>query len=594
MNQSPATVVIHDASCGKWLRFLNPLMILKAETENDVLPVLNEIQTETEGGRYAAGFVSYEASPAFDSVLKVKEGSGFPLAWFCIYEEVEKIEFPLITGTGCKRHDNNHSGWLPSVSKEKYSNALERIKDYIREGETYQVNYTMRLKSIYKDDPWQFFLEINNAQKCSYGAYIDTPEWTVCSASPEMFFEYDKGVLSSRPMKGTVKRGLTDKDDRGKALWLKSSEKNRAENLMIVDMVRNDLGRIAATGTVKAESLFEIEKYPTLWQMTSTLSCLTDAGLTGIFSALFPPASITGAPKARTMEIIEELEDSPRKLYTGTIGFITPERRMQFNVAIRTVIIDKEENSAEYGVGGGIIWDSEIENEYEECAVKAKVLTHKQPDFRLLESILFTPEDGYFLLDEHMSRICASAGYFSFPFSGENALAMLEEYSRSLEKKPCKVKMLLAHDGGIEIYSEPIKPVAPIRVALAESPVDSGNVFLYHKTTNRMFYEDAKSSRPGFDDVILYNERGEVTEGSSSNIVIELDGKLFTPPVSCGLLGGTFRSSLIKAGVISERIISIDILNECKRIYFINSVRKWRDASLEKIMNKDGGAHEST
>jgi para-aminobenzoate synthetase / 4-amino-4-deoxychorismate lyase len=314
--------------------------------------------------------------------------------------------------------------------------------------------------------------------------------------------------------------------------------------------------------------------------MTSTVSCRTDAGLTGIFSALFPPSSITGAPKARTMEIIAELEDSPRKLYTGTIGFIIPENRMQFNVAIRTVIIDKEDNSAEYGVGGGIIWDSEIENEYEECAVKAKVLTHKHPEFRLLESILFTPDDGCFLLDEHLSRICASAEYFSFPYSRDNALAMLDAFIQNLEKKPCKVRMLLANDGGIEINSEPVKPAGPIRVALAESPVNPDNVFLYHKTTNRSVYEDARASRSGFDDVILYNERGEITEGSSSNIVVELGGKLFTPPVSCGLLGGTFRGSLIKAGIISERVIKADALEDCSRIYFINSVRKWRNASL--------------
>ncbi len=582
MNQGLETVVVHDASCGKWLRFVNPIKILEAHAENDVLPVLHEIRTATEGGRYAAGFVSYEASPAFDSVLRVKTNSGFPLVWFGIYERAEEIAFPLNTFREESQDKQDNSIWLPSVTKEQYSNALRRIKDYIREGETYQVNYTMRLKSAFKDNPWHFFIELVNAQQCRYGAYIDTGKWTVLSSSPEMFFEYDKGLLSSRPMKGTVKRGLTPENDIGKACWLKASEKNRAENLMIADMVRNDLGRIADTGTVKAESLFEVEKYPTLWQMTSTISCRTDAGLTEIFSALFPPASITGAPKARTMEIIEELEDSPRKLYTGTIGFISPENRMQFNVAIRTVIIDKEDNYAEYGVGGGIIWDSEIDSEYEECAVKAKVLAHNLPEFRLLESILFTPEDGFFLLTEHMSRICASAEYFSFPFSGEKALALLEEFARSLEKKPCKVRMLLAQDGGIEINSEPVKPAGPISVALAESPVDSGNVFLYHKTTYRQVYEEARSLCASHDDVILYNELGEVTEASSSNIVCKIDGKLFTPPVSCGLLAGTFRNWLIKQGKISERIIKVDEIKKCPCIFFINSVRKWREAFLVK------------
>ena len=212
--------------------------------------------------------------------------------------------------------------------------------------------------------------------------------------------------------------------------------------------------------------------------------------------------------------------------------------------------------------------------------MKVKVLTHNLPVFRLLESILFTPEDGYFLLHEHMSRINASAGYFSFPFSMSKALAMLDAFIKTLEKKSCKVRMLLAKDGGIEIKAEPVKPAGPISVALAAEPVDSANVFLYHKTTERRIYEEAKASQPEFDDVILYNERGEITEGSSSNIVVEINGKLFTPPVSCGLLGGTFRSSLIKAGVISERVISIDDIKDCSCIYFINSVRKWRDAKL--------------
>ena len=212
--------------------------------------------------------------------------------------------------------------------------------------------------------------------------------------------------------------------------------------------------------------------------------------------------------------------------------------------------------------------------------MKAKVLTHNLPVFRLLESILLTSEDGYFLLHEHMSRINASAGYFSFPFSMSKALAMLDAFAQTLEKKSCKVRMLLAKDGRIEINAEPVKPAGPIRVALAAEPVDSANVFLYHKTTNHLVYEKAKASQPEFDDVILYNEHGEITEGSSSNIVVELKAKLFTPPVSCGLLGGTFRFSLIKTGVISERVINIDALKDCKCIYFINSVRKWREAKL--------------
>jgi para-aminobenzoate synthetase/4-amino-4-deoxychorismate lyase len=385
-------------------------------------------------------------------------------------------------------------------------------------------------------------------------------------------------------MKGTAPRGMTQKDDQEQAHGLYESEKNRAENLMIVDMVRNDMGRVAVSGSVKVQSLFSIEKYPTLWQMTSKVTAQTKESLVGILGALFPPASITGAPKARTMHIISELETTPRGLYTGCIGYLSPDRQAQFNVAIRTAVIDKKKKEAHYGVGGGIVWDSDDEQELEECRTKALVLTRESPDFSLMESILWTLDDGYFLLDEHLARLESSASYCDFTLDSQRVIQKLERITHTFSSSAYKVRLLMSKDGQLSVKTAPLlmEPGArPPRVRLARQPVDITDWFLYHKTTNRHIYNEAVKACPGYDDVLLWNKKGELTESCIANVVVDMDGGLFTPPVECGLLDGVYRSWLIKSGKIRERVIKIDELQNCSRIYLINSVRKMREASLE-------------
>ncbi|MCK4467634.1 MAG: chorismate-binding protein, partial [Desulfobacterales bacterium] len=338
------------------------------------------------------------------------------------------------------------------------------------------------------------------------------------------------------------------------------SEKNRAENVMIVDMVRSDMGRIAHTGSIQVDELFALEKYPTLWQMTSTVTAKTKAGLSEIFRALFPPASITGAPKPRTMQIIAELETGPRRIYTGSIGFISPDRKAQFNVAIRTVLVDKIKGQAEYGVGGGIVWDSTETIEFEESQTKAKILTERLSDFSLLETILWVPENGYYLLQQHLARLKDSAIYFSFSADIDAIRDKLLSLAGAFPHTAHKVRLLVAKNGHITCKPEVLRHsiVRHIqRVCLAQSPIDSSNPFLYHKTTNRRVYDQALASCPGYDDVILWNEKGEVTESCIANIVIELDGKLYTPPVQCDLLAGTFRAWLIKQNKVREKVIRL-------------------------------------
>lgn len=571
------SIVIHDAEQRVWLSFQNPRRLIVAERQEDALAALSEVEWEVkEGGFIAAGFVSYEAAAALDPSLTVKEDDKFPFVWFGIYDRPEMISLPLAAPTATSAQH-----WIPSVSREIYEDAIRRIKGYIEAGDTYQVNYTLRLRSSFSDDPWAYFVDLTKAQAAAYCAFVNTPSWIICSASPELFFQLDGEQIVSRPMKGTIPRGLTSQADLEQAQRLYNSEKDRAENVMIVDMVRNDLGRIAETGSVEVTSLFDVERYPTLWQMTSTVRARTKAGLAQIMQALFPPASITGAPKRRTMEIIAELEDSPRRIYTGTIGFWMPGRRAQFNVAIRTVLIDKLKGEAEYGVGGGIVWDSADRMEFAECQTKARILTHRQPEFLLLESILWTPEDGYYLLSYHLQRLEGSACYFSFHVDMAAIKERLEIFARSLPHAAQKIRLLVGRTGGITLQASPVDPTPPpnpITIPLSPFPVDSTNPFLYHKTTNRVVYDEALAAAPGYADVILWNEREEVTESTTANLVVEIDGGLYTPPVRCGLLPGTYRAYLLDQGEIKERVITKEDLLQSRRLYLINSVRKKREA----------------
>jgi para-aminobenzoate synthetase/4-amino-4-deoxychorismate lyase len=572
-------LVIHDAKLKHWLCFQNPDEIIQTNSIDQVVPKLQLVNDLIAKHQiYGAGFISYEASTAFDSILKTHSPSSFPLLWFGLYKKPEIIDLPKPTLAG-----EYKLNWTPSVSEEEYHQAISKIKKYISLGETYQVNYTLRLNAPFSGDTWELFLKLVQAQKADYGAYVDIDNFAICSASPELFFHLDDHNLTSRPMKGTAARGLTLVADYDIANQLHFSEKNRAENVMIVDMIRNDIGRIANINTVKVPSLFKVEKYPTVWQMTSTVTAKTTASMNEIMGALFPCASITGAPKARTMEIIQELENTPRRIYTGCIGFISPQRQAQFNVAIRTVLIDKENHQAEYGVGGGIVWDSVSSDEYQECQIKAQVLTLNQPDFSLLETILWQPQNGYFVLNYHLQRLQDSANYFGFKVNINNVKTQLDQLTKSFANQDYKLRLFLDSQGEIIYETIPLLPVNNqefVKLGICCTPVDSTNIFLYHKTTNRQVYEIAKAAFPDCDDVLLWNERGEITETCIGNIVVDLNGELLTPPVKCGLLAGTFRANLLEKCKIGEEIITLEMLKYSHRIYIINSVQKWRQAVL--------------
>ncbi len=577
--------IIHNSEQKCWMFFENPVRILEAAGVEEVLPCLTEIEEAVQRERlYAAGFISYEAAPAFDSALTVRSGGGFPLLYFGLYTE-PKI-FDVLPFGSSSLFDLGEMN--VSVSKDDYICAIERIKEYIAAGDTYQVNYSIRLNAAFDGNPNALFHKMVLAQYAGYSAYIDTGNYIICSASPELFFQLDGATLTSRPMKGTAARGRTLDEDKIQSDWLYHSQKNRAENIMIVDMVRNDMGRIANIGSVYVESLYDIERYPTLFQMTSTVSSETGASFSEILRALFPCASISGAPKARTMEIIAELETSPRHIYTGTIGYLAPDRQAQFNVAIRTVLIDTVTNAAVYGLGGGIVWDSDSLAEYEECHVKARILKQEIPDFSLLETILWTPGNGYFLLNYHLRRLEQSARYFDYRFDSDEISTKLDEITNEMDGKnsPYKIRLLLARNGSIicePLSLEDNEYKTDISVGLARKPVDSSNIYLYHKTTHRDVYIEAKSSCPECDDVVLFNERCELTESCIANIIVRINGTLVTPPVESGLLAGTYRAWMLDRNEVLERVIMVDELKNADEIYLANSVRKLQKAVLIDI-----------
>ena len=573
-------LVVRNAGDSGWLVFTRPIDVLLARNSAQVLDVLIEAERRVnQENLFAAGFLSYEAASGFDPAYVTRNDNRLPLVCFGLFSEVQQcqtLEYP-------DNKSERTSIWEMTSSRDSYIDKLSAIKHQIELGNTYQINYTVRKHAVKITNPWALFSR--TAADAPYAAYVECKNHAIVSASPELFFQLNNKQLISKPMKGTAPRGLTSAQDLALRDELYNSPKNRAENVMITDMVRNDLGRIARPGSVQVPMLYEIEKYPTVWQMTSTVSAETQASVFEIFQALFPSASITGAPKVSSMAIIADLEDTPREIYTGAIGFMAPNRQAQFNVAIRTAVIDKTSNEAVYGVGGGIVWDSDPDEEYMECLTKARILTASSPtrDFELLETMLWNPEDGFFLLDRHLSRMSASAVYFDFKFDKimiQNALVSLAE---RLPTQRLRIRLLLQRDGRLRTLETPVtndSDPPPERITLAREPIKTDSPFIYHKTTWRDVYEQALQAAGDYDDVLLWNEDGYITETSIANVVVRIDGEQYTPPVECGLLAGTYRELLLQKGEVKERKIHVSELSPASDMTLINSVKGEYSAKL--------------
>lgn len=552
-----------------------------AHHPDEVRPALEQVERAATEGCHAAGYIAYEAAAGLDPVLATHPAydssrsgpDSLPLVWFGLFRYRHSVAPGSLAAAGpCTLSD-----WRPDIPRDAYDAAIGRIREYIAAGDTYQVNFTFRMHSDFHGDDRALYRDLCDSQKGPYCAYLDLGRYRILSASPELFFSLKHGVLTARPMKGTRPRGRYLSEDQRQATALRESPKDRAENVMIVDLLRNDVGRVATTGSVAVPRLWEIERYETVFQMTSTVmaTALPETGLVELLRALYPCGSVTGAPKVRTMQIIAEMENSPRGVYTGAIGCVSPGPEYRFNVAIRTVVIDTDQGSAEFGVGGGITWDSSAEGEYEECRVKARLLAGRRPDFRLLETLLHEPGCGYFLLERHLERLQASARYFGYACDPAAVSDRLHD-ADGLGEEPRRVRLTLSRDGSVELAHTPLAAGAGtvLRAALCPLPVDSTDVMLYHKTTCRTVYDERRAVWPGCDEVILQNERGELTECCIGNLVMQLDGLPCTPPVDAGLLAGTYRDELLARGELVERVLLPADLQRAEAVYLINSVRR--------------------
>ena len=575
---------------GPWRQFSDPVAVLQATRVEDVASCLAAVEAEARAREcFAAGFVTYEAAGAFGLPVQPSTPNALPLVCFGLFPADHVTPASALVRRGRHRIDS----WHPSIDHAAYLDAVRRVKLRIETGDTYQINLTFRLTAAFDGKPESLMAALDEAQEGPWGAYVDIGRHVICSASPELFFSVSDGRVECRPMKGTAPRGLSAAADRHQADALRHSEKNRAENVMVVDMVRNDLGRIAKVGSVRVTSLYDVERYPAQWQMTSTVAAdLADPdapALAPLFTALFPSGSVTGAPKHSSMGIIRELEVGPRGIYTGAIGYVSPRGRMHFNVAIRTVAIDRDRGRAEFGVGSGIVWDSVDRDEYDECLLKASILvpgsdakrdSGETAGFELLETIGWSPTQGFVILDRHLDRLSESAEYFGF-VCDMNAIRSALNACVTDRHDPARVRLRVARDGAITCEAtDRVERAPPLRAALAGEPIDAADVFLYHKTTRRDVYERARASRPDVDTVILWNAAGEITEATEFNVVMEVDGRRVTPPVDSGLLSGTLRAELIERGEIAEQRITIDQLRGAPRLWLMNSVRGMVEARL--------------
>jgi para-aminobenzoate synthetase / 4-amino-4-deoxychorismate lyase len=578
------------AGAERSFRLVEPVGVIEARRPSEVAGAIDAAGSAAGRGLWAAGFVAYEAAPGLDPELSVHVRAPddpfaeLPLAWFALFERKEDLP-PLEPGR-LDPSQSARSPWRPSVDRATYDAAVERIRELIAAGHTYQVNHTIRLRAMIRGDERGFYRDLCLAQRGGYAAFLDLGRYRVLSASPELFFRIDGERIRTRPMKGTAPRGRWLAEDEEIAARLVASSKDRAENAMIVDLLRNDLGRICRTGSVEVERMLEAERFETVWQLTSTIDgdLRPEITLLDTFRALFPSGSVTGAPKVRTTRIIADLEDSARGPYCGAIGYLAPtgsgEPRASFNVAIRTVVLDAQTRTAEYGVGGGITHDSSASGEYEEIVAKARVLTDVRPAFELFESLAHVPAEGFRHLDEHLERLAGSAGYFGFRFEPEAAAAALKRAVAEVTG-PSVVRLTLARDGGLSTDVRDLPPAdGAVRVALDDEPVDPSDVWLFHKTTRRTPYERRRERRPDVDDVLLVNDRGEVTESTVANLAVHLDGVWVTPPVDAGLLPGTYRNVLLRDGRMTERPVTVDELRGAGELALVSSVRGWRPAAL--------------
>ena len=558
--------VIDFRALGERYTFTQPIKELKTRDLAEVAGLLAQVESYQEQGYYVVGYVSYEAAPAFEEKLVVHKTPllGEYLLYFTVHERVETSPIPLTY-----EEVDLPSKWREQTSAEDYEKAIAQIHHHLRQGDTYQVNYTVQLKQDLSANPFAIYNRMVVEQEAGYNAYVEHDEMAVISMSPELFFEQNDRELTTRPMKGTTQRGVTDDEDLKEAAWLEQDPKNRSENMMIVDLLRNDMNRISEVGSEHVERLCQVEQYSTVWQMTSTIKSQLreEIDLVEIFRSLFPCGSITGAPKIATMGIIKDLEPQPRGVYCGTIGLLLPNGRRIFNVAIRTIQLHK--GQAIYGVGGGITWDSTWESEYREVHQKAAVLYRKQTRFKLISTGKISQKSLLFE-DQHLERLTKASRYFTFPFDPEDLKQKIEEECQACDaNQDYRLRISLSKSGEMELSRQILTSLSPTfcQAKLFLQEADLNQSFTYFKTTHRPHLS------LGEQEIIYHNAVGELLETSIGNLVLKIAGKLYTPPTSLGILPGIYRQHLLERGQVEEKVLTLKDLAQAEDIYGCNAVR---------------------
>tara|TARA_R110002020_G_scaffold255477_2_gene469211 strand:+ start:701 stop:2473 length:1773 start_codon:yes stop_codon:yes gene_type:complete len=578
---TPGSILLHDTLTpgGTSLLFAAPIRVLTAHDAAGVRTALAQLEAAQQAGLWAAGYLAYEAGLVFEERLAplLPARSDTPLLWFGLYAAPQRLDAATVAhyladlvGT----HTGRAVDIVPSHTLAQYQSAFDQVKSLITAGHTYQVNLTFAADFRLEGDPLALYADLVRQQPVAHGALLNTGEHWILSRSPELFVARKGDGLSARPMKGTRRRGRSIAEDAQGRAGLAADPKNRAENLMITDLLRNDLGRIAQIGSVAVTDLFTVETYRTLHTLTSGITATARPGIgtAALLENLFPCGSITGAPKLRAMEIIQAAEAGPRGVYTGSIGHIAPNGDLAFNVAIRTAVIDAQ-GAGRIGIGGGIVADSTAEDEYREALLKMAFFTDPPDPVTLIETLLWTPDAGYALRQRHLDRLAASAAYFDLPCNLAAIGGLLDAQAFAA---PMRVRLTL-DAGGPALTAVPLPPnPAMFRFALADTRLDSQSLWLAHKTTNRGFY-DAPRQRAqaahSVDEVVFLNERGELTEGSITNLFVEQGGMLLTPPLACGLLPGTLRAELIATGRAEEQVLTLADLEAAGAVWLGNSVR---------------------
>ena len=583
-------VLLESTSSGsegsETLVFLEPTEVVRAIRVQEVMPALVRAQMYLEQGFYVAGYISYEAGPAFLPV-PARDPSDDPpyLLWLGVFRDaIRAPRDPSVPVPESASGSFTIGQVEPSVNEADYLRSMAVIRRYLEEGNSYQVNFTFPVTGRWSGTLADLYLRLRSNQPVAYGSIIRHPGCSLLSFSPELFFSVrDRSVLL-KPMKGTAPRGKTSEEDQELVRSLEASEKDRAENRMIVDLLRNDIGKIAREGSVKVRSFFDIETYESILQATSTITAelRNPPSLVDLFQALFPSGSITGAPKRETMRIIHEVEGKPRGPYTGTIGYASPHGDMAWNVAIRTLLADQRTGVFQLNVGSGVTIASDPVKEYQECLQKALFVTREPSDFKLFETILWVPGRGYAHLRSHLSRMRSSAEYFGWKYSGESVTGYLErtvsaQLSRE-EQIPHRIRIMYDRKGTCAHTIAKLEPLPePVLVGFSKRTLSSADRFQYHKTTRRQTYDIVleEAAARGWFDAIVLNERGEVAEGARSNVFIERDGVLMTPPVTAGILPGTERARILSSRgrkAVERTLFRSDIL-EAKRVYLSNALR---------------------